>query len=136
MLLLGQGIWGHIWNKHAWNYTTFSHTAVDKFENTHKKRVGHFPEVSSVCLCFWILMTIWQCIKVFNMYRTGWRLKGEGRREGGVAYPPVMEKICMMWFLNKENPNLIRLINQKNQFLNLVCLIIMYNSQAAIILMK
>ena len=64
------------------------------------------------------------------------KIEGGGPGGGGVAYPRVMEKICMVWFLNKENPILIRLINQKNQFLNLVCLIIMYNSQAAIILTK
>ena len=64
------------------------------------------------------------------------KIEGGGPGGGGVAYPPVMEKICMVWFLNKENQNLIQLINQKNQFLNLVCLIIMYNSQAAIILTK
>ena len=29
MLLLGKAIWGHIWKKHGWNYTTFSHTAVE-----------------------------------------------------------------------------------------------------------
>ena len=63
------------------------------------------------------------------------KIEGGGPRGGGVAYPPAMEKICIVWFFNKENPNLIRLINQKNQFLNLVCLI-MYNSQAAIILKK
>ena len=29
MLLFGKAIWGHIWKKHGWNYTTFSHTAVE-----------------------------------------------------------------------------------------------------------
>ena len=64
------------------------------------------------------------------------KIEGGGPGGGGVAYPPVMEKICKVWFLNNENPNLMGLINQNNQLFNLVCLIIMYNSQAAIILTK
>ena len=64
------------------------------------------------------------------------KIEGGGPGGGGVAYPPVMEKICIVWFLKKENLNLIWLINKKNQFLNLVSLIIMYKSQAAIILTK
>ena len=61
------------------------------------------------------------------------KIEGGGPGGGGVAYPPVMEKICKVWFFNDENPNFI---NQNNQLFDLVCLIIMYNSQAAIILTK
>ena len=71
------------------------------FENTHKKRVDHFPEVSfgpfkPVCLDSHDNLAVHKSVQYGQD-----RMKiegGGGPGGGGVAYPRVMEKICKVDF--------------------------------------